>query len=289
MEYDLLGRRIRKTGRDRETSFLWSGMRLARESSGTHSASYVYEQGSYVPLARVDTDGGKEIRMYYFHCAVNGMPEEITDREGKLVWRARYSVPGKMLFEQTSKHVPAGFEQNLRMQGQYDDRETGLYYNTFRYYDADTGRFTTHDPIGLRGGMNLYQYAPNPMSWIDPWGWESGDATHAPDFDTARRQGFENAGMMNPDDVTFSKYDPKTGTVVEFKGPGGAKVAYDGPHADGNTPEGIAKGHVKNHVGWQEGGKRRDGESKRGNITYDGPDHPSRPSVKDKINNCFSK
>ena len=67
------------------------------------------------------------------------------------------------------------------------------------------------------------------------------------------------------------------------------KVAYDGPHADGNTPEGIAKGHDKNHVGWQEGGKRRDGESKRGNITYDGPDHPSRPSVKDKINNCFSK
>ena len=181
MEYDLLGRRIRKSGRDRETSFLWSGMRLARESSGTHSASYVYEQDSYVPLARVDTDDGKEMRMYYFHCAANGMPEDVTDREGRLVWRARYSIPGKTLFEQTSKHAPAGFEQNLRMQGQYDDRETGLYYNTFRYYDADSGRFTTHDPIGLRGGMNLYQYAPNPMSWIDPWGWEgeeSGGITH---------------------------------------------------------------------------------------------------------------
>ncbi|CAK7026722.1 MAG: hypothetical protein DELT_02603 [Desulfovibrio sp.] len=57
------------------------------------------------------------------------------------------------------------------MQGQYHDRETALHYNTFRYYDYDTGRFTTEDPIGLLGGMNLYQYAPNPLMWIDPWGW----------------------------------------------------------------------------------------------------------------------
>jgi RHS repeat-associated protein len=62
-------------------------------------------------------------------------------------------------------------EQNLRMQGQYLDRETGLHYNTFRFYDPDLGAFTTPDPIGLNGGFNLYSYAPNPLSWIDPWGW----------------------------------------------------------------------------------------------------------------------
>ena len=56
------------------------------------------------------------------------------------------------------------------MQGQYLDRETGLHYNTFRYYDADLGAFTTPDPIGLGGGINLHQYAPNPIAWIDPWG-----------------------------------------------------------------------------------------------------------------------
>jgi RHS repeat-associated protein len=56
------------------------------------------------------------------------------------------------------------------MQGQYDDGKTGLYYNTFRYYDADAGRFTVEDPIGLSGGDNLYQYAPNPMVWTDPKG-----------------------------------------------------------------------------------------------------------------------
>ncbi|WP_374707373.1 RHS repeat-associated core domain-containing protein, partial [Pseudomonas sp. Colony2] len=38
-------------------------------------------------------------------------------------------------------------EQNLRFQGQYLDRETGLHFNTFRFYDPDVGRFTTPDPI----------------------------------------------------------------------------------------------------------------------------------------------
>ncbi|MDE5307324.1 RHS repeat-associated core domain-containing protein [Providencia stuartii] len=43
-------------------------------------------------------------------------------------------------------------EQNLRFQGQYFDKETGLHYNTFRYYAPDLGRFTQQDPIGLAGG-----------------------------------------------------------------------------------------------------------------------------------------
>uniref|UniRef100_UPI001EF58671 RHS repeat-associated core domain-containing protein n=1 Tax=Snodgrassella communis TaxID=2946699 RepID=UPI001EF58671 len=36
--------------------------------------------------------------------------------------------------------------------------------------DPDIGRFTQPDPIGLLGGFNLYQYAPNGLTWIDPWG-----------------------------------------------------------------------------------------------------------------------
>ncbi|WP_250393141.1 RHS repeat-associated core domain-containing protein, partial [Escherichia coli] len=63
-----------------------------------------------------------------------------------------------------------GVEQNLRYQGQYLDRETGLHYNLHRYYDPDVGRFMVTDPIGLAGGINLYRYAPNPLSWIDPMG-----------------------------------------------------------------------------------------------------------------------
>ncbi|RZM92370.1 RHS repeat-associated core domain-containing protein [Escherichia sp. E4694] len=58
----------------------------------------------------------------------------------------------------------------MRFQRQYLERETGLHYNLFRYYDPDCGRFTPPDPIGLAGGINLYAYAPNPLSWVDPLG-----------------------------------------------------------------------------------------------------------------------
>jgi RHS repeat-associated protein len=56
------------------------------------------------------------------------------------------------------------------MQGQYDDGDIGLYYNTFRYYDYDAGRFATEDPIGLEGGHNLYRYPSNPLTAADPLG-----------------------------------------------------------------------------------------------------------------------
>ncbi len=51
-----------------------------------------------------------------------------------------------------------------------DVYKRGLHYNLFRYYDPDCGRFTQQDPIGLAGGINLYQYAPNALGWVDPWG-----------------------------------------------------------------------------------------------------------------------
>jgi RHS repeat-associated protein len=92
--------------------------------------------------------------------------------------------------------------------------------------------------------------------------------THAPNFDKAREEAFKKAGMTDPKEVKFTKVDPKTGTVVEFKGPGGKKVAYDQPHA---TP---GPGHDKPHIGWQTAGKGP--VSKRGNITYEGPQHPYR-------------
>ncbi|MGV3067112.1 RHS repeat-associated core domain-containing protein, partial [Proteus mirabilis] len=50
---------------------------------------------------------------------------------------------------------------------------SGLHFNTFRFYDPQIGRFIMPDPIGLLGGINLYQYAPNPLGWIDPWGLSS--------------------------------------------------------------------------------------------------------------------
>ena len=102
----------------------------------------------------------------YFHTDVNGIPEELTDEAREIVWECSYQLWGKPI--QEIAHIE--IQQNLRYQGQYLDRETGLHYSTFRYYDPDIGRFTQPDPIGLLGGINLYQYAPNAFTWIDAWG-----------------------------------------------------------------------------------------------------------------------
>jgi RHS repeat-associated protein len=89
-------------------------------------------------------------------------------------------------------------------------------------------------------------------------------------FDGARVEAFEKAGMTEADSVKFTKVDPETGTVVEFKGEGGAKVGYDTPHPEPGPA------HDVQHIGWQSAGKRSSGGAGRGNIPYSGSRHPSR-------------
>ncbi|MBV6286733.1 RHS repeat-associated core domain-containing protein, partial [Pseudomonas aegrilactucae] len=63
-----------------------------------------------------------------------------------------------------------GLSNPIRFQGQYHDRETGLHYNRYRYYDPGVGRFVGQDPIRYLGGVNLYRYAANSIGWTDPLG-----------------------------------------------------------------------------------------------------------------------
>lgn len=126
--------------------------------------------------AKIAVTAAQTAQVYYFHTQPNGLPEELSDNNGHLVWSAQYSTWGSTMREEWQSFDTAGRpqqplasqtelpQQNLRMQGQYLDRETGLHYNTFRYYDAGLGAFTTPDPIGLLGGLNLHQHAPNPIS-----------------------------------------------------------------------------------------------------------------------------
>jgi len=58
----------------------------------------------------------------------------------------------------------------FRYQGQYEDIETGLYYNRFRYYSSETGSYLSQDPIGLAGGINLYNYVIDSNSYLDVLG-----------------------------------------------------------------------------------------------------------------------
>mgnify|MGYP000982835097 CR=1 FL=1 len=242
--YDALGRRISKTDAFGMTFFIWEGMRLIEERRGQHVITYVYEPGSYVPLARLDATGlpqpgaasespvdkglqgsaseppvnsglagslsetridkglqgnlpgrigsglagdaqstraggqPKLCEVYYFHTDPVGLPEELTNAQGQRIWQASYktwgntvreawayaNIDGSPIFTQDQGQMPdpQAREQNLRFQGQYLDRDTGLHYNTFRYYDPDIGRFISPDPIGLNGGINLSSYAPIP-------------------------------------------------------------------------------------------------------------------------------
>ena len=180
MTYDPLGRRIGKSEHDQrgqllgETRFTWDGLRLLQERSNSLSSLYVYADGGHEPLARVDGSGALQ-KIRYYHNDLNGLPEQLTEADGHTVWQARYQVWGNTAEEVREPYFIE--EQNLRFQGQYLDRETGLHYNTFRFYDPDVGRFTTPDPIGLTGGINLYAYAPNPVGWVDALGLACGMAT----------------------------------------------------------------------------------------------------------------
>ncbi|WP_232109590.1 RHS repeat domain-containing protein, partial [Pseudomonas juntendi] len=168
--YDSLGRRIAKqaeiNGEVEQKRFLWQGLRMLREETPTQSILYLYEPGSYAPLARVDQVEGEGQKVYYFHTDQIGAPLELTDSDGKIVWQATYRSWGAI-----ENLAVNQVEQNLRFPGQYFDSEAGLHYNTFRFYDAELGRFLSQDPIGLAGGVNVYLYAENPVQQIDPLGW----------------------------------------------------------------------------------------------------------------------
>ncbi|QNQ22627.1 hypothetical protein HF650_01395 [Kosakonia sp. SMBL-WEM22] len=155
---------------------------MVGETSDNHpdaAVQYIYTENSYEPLARVDSHG-EHADIFWYHTELNGLPDSVTDSNGDTVWRGASSAWGRSLRE--SAPVEWDTPQNLRFQGQYLDRETGLHYNTFRYYDPAGGCYTQMDPIGLNGGINLYQYAPNPLGWIDPLGLKCGLAKQGEDL-----------------------------------------------------------------------------------------------------------
>jgi RHS repeat-associated protein len=108
--------------------------------------------------------------LVYYQCDHLGTPQELTDSEGQVAWAASYKAWGQARVVISDAARKAGIQNHIRFQGQYFDEETGLAYNRFRFYDPHSGRFVSKDPIGLLGGLNLQQYAPNPTEWVDPFG-----------------------------------------------------------------------------------------------------------------------
>ena len=180
--YDALGRRIGK-GRlktsqevsddlEEETGFVWDGSHLLQEVHPDGRYTYIYtDPDSYEPLAQVhnwtNEEGESRQQTHYFHCDQIGIPREMTDKDGNLLWFGNYTGWGRL---KKDERVYRNVHQPFRLQNQYADLETGLHYNFFRYYEPDAGRFVNQDPIRLEGGSNLYRFAPNTVSWTDPFG-----------------------------------------------------------------------------------------------------------------------
>ncbi|MDI2594768.1 DUF6531 domain-containing protein [Pseudomonas sp. 681] len=166
--YDAFGRRIAKTVDGRTTEFFWQGDQIVAENSPEHYRSYVYEPGSFRPLAMLDGEGPRQACPFYYQLDHLGTPQELTDYSGEIAWSARYTAYGQLAHLESDTRQT--LDQPLRFQGQYFDAETGLHYNRHRYYSPDLGRYLTPDPVKLAGGLNGYRYGVNPTGWVDPLG-----------------------------------------------------------------------------------------------------------------------
>ncbi len=132
----------------------------------TITTSYVHGPGIDQPLS-LTRDG----QTYYYHADGLGSITSVTDSTQAVVNRYAYDTYGAMKRSETVWN-------DFGFAGREYDSETGLYYLRARYYDPETGKFMSKDPIGFAGGdVNLYRYVGNnPVYWIDPFGLELTDA-----------------------------------------------------------------------------------------------------------------
>ncbi|UQS18280.1 RHS repeat protein [Pseudomonas sp. HS6] len=122
-QYDAFGRRIRKTVDGQSTEFFWQGDHLIAESSPTQHRSFIYEPGTFRPLAMLDGKGPKSACPFYYQLDHLGTPQELTDYSGDIVWSAKYSAYGKVTSQELA--TEDYLDQPLRFQGQYFDAESG--------------------------------------------------------------------------------------------------------------------------------------------------------------------
>lgn len=112
--------------------------------------------GTHEPVAQVHNrtkeDGESRQQTRYFHYDQIGIPREMTDKDGKLLWFDNYTGWGRL--KEETKVTDSAY-QPFRLQNQYCDLETGLHYNFFRYYEPDAGRFVNQDLIGVCGGITF--------------------------------------------------------------------------------------------------------------------------------------
>ncbi len=111
------------------------------------------------------------VQWYYVHNNHIGTPTRLTNANAEAVWQAYYTPFGLANINDDVDGNARPITFNVRFPGQYFDSESALHYNWHRYYDPQTGRYITSDPIGLAAGLSTYGYVgANPVNQIDPTG-----------------------------------------------------------------------------------------------------------------------
>lgn len=176
-EYDPLQRRTTKIFGERITRWVWDGntplhewnyklderpkiiknefglLHKEGEEPVDNLITWVFEEGTFHPAAKLKGDKAYSIITDYL-----GTPVEMYNDEGRKIWETRLDIYGKVATFEGSSLTACPF----RYQGQYEDVETGLYYNRFRYYDPNAGVYMSQDPIGLEGGGNYMAMCMTP-------------------------------------------------------------------------------------------------------------------------------
>lgn len=157
-DYDALGRRVGKRSNNESWEFFWAGQQLVGEEVQKLGAEpmrreYLYFPGSVTPIAF--REGG---RVYWMQSDVRGAVIRVFDDAGREVWRATYDSFG------TAQIGLEEVRQPWRLAGQYEDTESGLFYNFARYYSPLTRSYLSRDPNWYKPEASNYGYALN-----DPW------------------------------------------------------------------------------------------------------------------------
>ena len=184
-DYDYVGRRIRKrvytpAGAPTPSTtirYVYDGWNCVAELNGSNSKAFVWgpdlsggpAAGGVGGLLYIqDLDGFYAVETN--HCVAydgNGNVMAVVEGEygyGSTDATYEYDPFGKLLRDSGSYAETNPF----RFSTKYADNESGLIYYGFRYYDPQTGRWLSRDPIGERGGLNLYGFVGNhPVGRID--------------------------------------------------------------------------------------------------------------------------
>ncbi len=169
--YNTFNQRIAKTTYNNQgsttktTYYFYDGNQLIAETvddaSQTANNLKQYIWLNDTPIAVLQQE-----QLYYIHTDHRNAPIAVTDNTSKLVWQADNED-----FGYANINAKNSFELNLRLSNQYYDSESGLHYNTNRYYDALNQQYLTPDPLGLAVGPDLFAFALNqPHSISDPDG-----------------------------------------------------------------------------------------------------------------------